>query len=127
MFFVDELVPEPKRSVADAHDLHNKGQRPSLLIDLLTGDRSHSNKTGENSQSSGQQHTLSSSNVSHELSETTPKGIQFVTRLVQEMTSYTFNIKYRKLFITRSYINSFGIFFDKETVRLYRDFGTKHL
>lgn len=67
------MQPEPKRSVADAHDVTNKGQRPSLLIDLLTGDRSHSNKTGENSQSSGQQHTLSSSNVSHEMSET-PKG-----------------------------------------------------
>ena len=45
------MQPEPKRSVADMH-VTNEGvprtQRPSLLIDLLTGDlgsRAHINRT----------------------------------------------------------------------------------
>lgn len=48
---LDELQPEPKRSVADMHQINEgqpRTQRPSLLIDLLTGDlasRTHSNRT----------------------------------------------------------------------------------
>ena len=50
-YLTDELQPEPKRSVADMHQVNEgqpRTQRPSLLIDLLTGDlgsRSHSNRT----------------------------------------------------------------------------------
>lgn len=45
------MKPEPKRSVAEVHptfDGHGRNQRPSLLIDLLTGDlgsRQHINRT----------------------------------------------------------------------------------
>ncbi|KZC08559.1 Protein unc-80 like protein, partial [Dufourea novaeangliae] len=47
----DEMQPEPKRSVADMHPANEgqpRTQRPSLLIDLLTGDhgsRTHTNRT----------------------------------------------------------------------------------
>ncbi|XP_046830154.1 protein unc-80 homolog isoform X11 [Vespa crabro] len=46
----DELQPEPKRSVADMHATEGqpRTQRPSLLIELLTGDlgsRTHMNRT----------------------------------------------------------------------------------
>ncbi|XP_053975913.1 protein unc-80 homolog [Hylaeus volcanicus] len=47
----DEMQPEPKRSVADMHSANEgqpRTQRPSLLIDLLTGDlgsRAHINRT----------------------------------------------------------------------------------
>lgn len=45
------MQPEPKRSVAEVHptmDNHGRTQRPSLLIDLLTGDlgsKTHINRT----------------------------------------------------------------------------------
>ncbi|XP_029661672.1 protein unc-80 homolog [Formica exsecta] len=47
----DEMQPEPKRSVADMHPIAEgqpRTQRPSLLMDLLTGDlgsRAHINRT----------------------------------------------------------------------------------
>lgn len=48
--YSDELQPEPKRSVADMHVTEGqpRTQRPSLLIDLLSGDlgsRTHMNRT----------------------------------------------------------------------------------
>ncbi|XP_025991095.1 protein unc-80 homolog isoform X7 [Solenopsis invicta] len=47
----DEMLPEPKRSVVDMHSISEgqpRTQRPSLLMDLLTGDlgsRSHANRS----------------------------------------------------------------------------------
>lgn len=46
----DEMQAEPKRSVADMHSIEGqpRTQRPSLLMDLLTGDlgsRAHINRT----------------------------------------------------------------------------------
>jgi len=49
--YADEMQPEPKRSVVDMHPIsegQSRTQRPSLLMDLLTGDlgsRAHINRT----------------------------------------------------------------------------------
>ncbi|XP_043466068.1 protein unc-80 homolog isoform X3 [Leptopilina heterotoma] len=77
---IDEMQPEPKRSVAEMHITNEGGprtQRPSLLIDLLTGDlgsRTHSNRTPAEtpvSQSTGQHTAGHSSHHSTNSSSTT--------------------------------------------------------
>lgn len=74
------MQPEPKRSVAEMHITNEGGprtQRPSLLIDLLTGDlgsRTHSNRTPAEtpvSQSTGQHTAGHSSHHSTNSSSTT--------------------------------------------------------
>ncbi|XP_076295581.1 unc80, NALCN channel complex subunit isoform X10 [Lasioglossum baleicum] len=79
---LDEMQPEPKRSLADMHA--NEGQprtqRPSLLIDLLTGDhgsRVHANRTPAETPISHSTGPQSASHSTHQSnSSSTMKGTQ---------------------------------------------------
>ncbi|XP_067205239.1 protein unc-80 homolog isoform X2 [Linepithema humile] len=83
----DEMQPEPKRSVVDMHPISEsqpRTQRPSLLMDLLTGDlgsRAHANRTpaetpvSHSTAPQSQPHSTHQSNSSSTVKSTLPSQV----------------------------------------------------